>query len=458
MFRQAGRVRPFFAGTALLVVGVVAPFDAWAQDTDTQGVASIPYSAILQDPDNLELTVAYARQELATGNLPGASAALERLIILYPDENTVRLLYAVTLFRLDQVAEAQREFEAVNPEALSSADRRVLAEYQEQAVRRLSTVTGNVGFTLGVQYDTNRDNFPLGGTFQVDIPGLGPSVIDTDEEGEDDVGIFGVVAGRIDYKLPSQTVQRVSFDFTALGVEQFELDEFDVVSGFASVSAFIDATVLDIEPRATFRQIYLGGERYLRSGEGGVRLQRAIGNDQRLLGFVDISGGFDDFASVDADEFADEKTGPFVQARTGVLWTPTDRLGIVGSYTFSERFADEDFEAFSQHGVSVTAQYVVNDAAALRLSADYAFADFDGPDPFISTTTTQEDHAVGARLGLLLRADGLLRAAGADEPIAALDDLSLNLGFGYRRVFSNLDNFDYQNFRFEASITKQFFF
>ncbi|MEO0959231.1 MAG: hypothetical protein AAFY66_12340, partial [Pseudomonadota bacterium] len=107
--------------------------------------ARIPFGAILQDPDNLDLTVAYARQEIDAGNLPGASAALERLLILYPAENTVRLLYAVTLFRLDQVAEAEREFAAVDPGQLSGEDLRVFEELTERTRRRLRTLTGNLG-------------------------------------------------------------------------------------------------------------------------------------------------------------------------------------------------------------------------------------------------------------------------------------------------------------------------
>lgn len=431
---------------------------AHAAPAPAQEAARIPYSAILESPDDLDLTVAYARQELEAGNLPGASAALERLLILYPAENTVRLLYAVTLFRLDQVAEAQREFAAVDPDQLSGADQRVLEEYSERTRRRLSNLTGDIGLTVGIQYDSNRDNFPLGGTFQVDIPGLGPSLIDTGEDGEDDFGVFGIVDGRVDYKLPSQTVQRLSLEFTALGVEQFDLDEFDVISGYISGSAFIDATVVDIEPRIAYRQIQLGGDRYLRSGEGGMRIQRAIGNDQRLLAFADLSGGFDEFDPVDADTFADEKTGPFFLATAGVVWTPTERFGLLASYNYTERFADEDFEAFSSHGVGFTAQYVLTNATALRASVDYSYADFDAPDPFVSTTEAQEDHAISTRLGLVVRADALLEGAGIEDPVDATKNLSLNVGFGYRRVFSNLDNFEYQNFRFEASITKRFFF
>lgn len=420
--------------------------------------ARIPFGAILQDPDNLDLTVAYARQEIDAGNLPGASAALERLLILYPAENTVRLLYAVTLFRLDQVAEAEREFAAVDPGQLSGEDLRVFEELTERTRRRLRTLTGNLGLTVGLQYDSNRDNFPLGGTFQVEIPGLGPSVIDSDEDGEDDFGVFGIIDGRIDYKPPSQTVQRLSLEFTALAVEQFDLDEFDVVSGFISGSAFIDATVVDLEPRVVYRQIQLGDDRYLRAGEGGVRIQRAIGNNNRLIAFADLAGGFDDFAPVEADEFADEKTGPFFAASAGVIWTPTERLGVLARYNFTERFAEEDFEAFTTHGVSVTAQYLLTNATALRASLGYAHSDFGGPDPFVSTTTTQDDDAFSARLGMLVRADALLEGAGIEDPVEATKNLSLNLGFGYRRVFSNLDNFEFQNFRFEASLTKRFFF
>jgi hypothetical protein len=307
-------------------------------------------------------------------------------------------------------------------------------------------------------YDTNLDSFPVDGLFRVELPGVGSTLIESDGDGEDDVGFFGIVDGQLDWNTPIHRVERVRFEGAALGTKQLELDEFDVLSGFLGISAVIDATAVDILPAARIRQIQLGGDRYLRSGEGAVRVEREIGTDRRLLAFAEVVGGYDDFAGVEVDPFGNEKTGPFVAATAGVVYTPVDRLSLIARYRFGSRFADEAFESFDAHGVAATAQYILSDSAALWLNADYTYSAYDEPDPFISATTAQEDNAISGGIGLLLRADGLLEMAGVEDPAPAFENMTFNLGGRYRRVFSNLENFEYQNFRFEFSVTRRFFF
>ncbi|MEL6336022.1 MAG: tetratricopeptide repeat protein [Pseudomonadota bacterium] len=429
-----------------------------ALPTLAQDAPRIAFEDVLADPGNIDLNVAYARQQIAEGNLPGASATLERLLILAPDQNAVRLLYALVLLRLGQAEEALEEFQAVDPSTLSEADRQALGQYQAEAIRAQRTVTGSIALTGGFHFDTNRDGFPLGGDFQVELPGVGPTTITTDDDGTSDIGIFGIVNGTLDWTPPSQRIRRVRFEGTVLGVKQLDLDEFDVGSGFLGVSALVDATVADVLPFVSVRNINLGGDRYLTAAEGGLRVERAIGTDRRTIAFAEASGGYDDFESVEADEFAFEQSGPFVTAGFGVAHQPTDRLQLIGKYTFRRRMADQDFESFSSHGISGLAQIGISDGAVLQLSARYARVIFDDPDPFVSTTEEERDNAVSARIGVILEADELLRVAGVGNGGEVARNLSLNVGGSYRRVFSNLPNFEYQNFRFETSITKRFDF
>lgn len=418
----------------------------------------VRFEDVLADPTNVDLNVAFARQQIDDGDLPGASATLERLLIQAPEQNEVRLLYAIVLLRLGQPDEALQEFDAVDPGRLGAADRGAYQRYRAETVRALQRFSGDVGITAGLHYDTNRDSFPIGGSFQVDLPGTGPIVIDTGEDGEDDIGFFGIVDGGVDWRPDSQRLRLVSFDATAVGVKQLDLNEFDVLSGLVGASAIIDATVFDVIPSATFRTIGLGGARYLTTGEGGLRLERPLGSDRRTIAFIGGAGGYNDFGDVEADPFGSEQTGPFALGEIGVSHQPNDRLLFSGQYRYSRRFADFDFESFNAHAFIGSVQYVFAEGAVLQVTGGYERLVFDEPDPFVSSTEEEKDNIVQGRVGVVVSAETMLRAAGIETTGAFARGLSLNVGASYRRVFSNLENFEYQNFRFDTSITKRFFF
>ena len=80
------------------------------------GIAAPVYSAetiafeeILAAPNDLQLNLDYARQEVKSGRLQQAAAALERLLLIKPNWDSVRLFYGVVLYRLDDMGGAIRE-------------------------------------------------------------------------------------------------------------------------------------------------------------------------------------------------------------------------------------------------------------------------------------------------------------------------------------------------------------
>jgi len=118
----------------------------------------------------------------------------------------------------------------------------------------------------------------------------------------------------------------------------------------------------------------------------------------------------------------------------------------------------EQVERPRAHGLSLSAQYLLSDGVAVGFAASWTNQAFDDSDPFVSVTTAERDNSLGLGIGLMVTAREMLDLAGVDDPLPFADNLVLNLGGRYRRVFSNLENFEYQNFRFELSVTKRFLF
>ena len=71
--------------------------------------AEITYEQILAAPDDVQLNLDYARQEVASGRLQQAAAALERLLLNRPNWDAVRLFYGIVLYRLNDLEGTKRE-------------------------------------------------------------------------------------------------------------------------------------------------------------------------------------------------------------------------------------------------------------------------------------------------------------------------------------------------------------
>src|SRR5688572_22922176 len=95
--RSAG-ARGFLAvcGVVCLASGFGAP--ALAQDLPSAG--DVTYDQVLENPDDLMLSYRFALKQIADGDLLGASATLDRLILLAPQEPNIRALRAIVLYRL----------------------------------------------------------------------------------------------------------------------------------------------------------------------------------------------------------------------------------------------------------------------------------------------------------------------------------------------------------------------
>src|SRR5271163_4780416 len=96
-------------GSALLALSASAAF----ADTPSN------FQAIYAAPDDLAQNLAYARAEAQAGRLLSAAAALERILLLAPNENGVRLFYVAVLYRLDDLQGAKQQLDALDASTLT---------------------------------------------------------------------------------------------------------------------------------------------------------------------------------------------------------------------------------------------------------------------------------------------------------------------------------------------------
>ena len=121
----------------------------------------VTYADILTNPDDIQLNICYALYQVnVTGDVRSAAATLERVLLIAPDAANVRLLYAIILFRLDNMNEAEGEFLAVSRLQLDEETRAFVDDYLDRIEKRRRTVKQTATISVGSYYDTNRNAAP----------------------------------------------------------------------------------------------------------------------------------------------------------------------------------------------------------------------------------------------------------------------------------------------------------
>jgi hypothetical protein len=119
-----------------------------------EAAAAPTYDDVLAAPDDVQLNLGFAQAEQAAGRLLSAAAAYERILILRPEWDSVRLAYAKVLYALDDRAGAREQLQILSTRKLAAGER----DEADRLRRRLSTdgrnsVSGYLA--TGAIYQTN---------------------------------------------------------------------------------------------------------------------------------------------------------------------------------------------------------------------------------------------------------------------------------------------------------------
>jgi len=113
------------------------------------------FEQVMQAPDDVDLNIAYAKAQADSGHLLSAAAALERVLMLKPNAASVRLLYAVVLYRLDDLQGANAQLAMVDGTQLPPLERKELDKYRRvvDSGRKDTKVHGQLA--AGIAYNSD---------------------------------------------------------------------------------------------------------------------------------------------------------------------------------------------------------------------------------------------------------------------------------------------------------------
>ncbi len=184
------------------------------------------FQETLRDPGNLDALFRFAGLALETGDLEGAISALERMLILNPDQPRVRLELGVLYFRLGSYTAARTYFETVLASPSLPPEQKARAEeFLAEAKKRLSPSYFAGEAFLGFRYQSNANLGPANAN--VLLFGA-PANLNQSATGTPDWGIVTTLQAMHRYDLGTQDRAALETQFAGYANRQFQLGTTNV--------------------------------------------------------------------------------------------------------------------------------------------------------------------------------------------------------------------------------------
>ena len=419
-----------------------------ALDLDTFGDGPpVTYREVLADPDNIELNFRYALTQIRDGNVRGAGATLERILLIRPDLASVRVLFAIVLFRLDNLDEAERELLAVRELEMPDDLRTQIDRYLEQIENRRKRTTFVFAVNLSGQYDWNRNASPT--SKQRFAFGL-PTRASGGTLRQDDLSTNGLAQVSFEHDLRAQKRHTMVGGLVFYQGEQVQQDDLDLQAISADFGFSLDFAPHTITPRLIYENIVLSREKYFDARGLSVDWDRDFSNTFGLFGSGELK--YQSYNNITGNTTAVQRNGRSMEFELGFsqVLEPTQRLR--ASFKRGRTIATRGFNSFDRDEISATHTWLFEDGDFLLSSLTLTRDRYDRNDPSIVSDTRSD------KAGRLRFTYGVPMRSIDDEVPELLRDFTLTLSAEAFRQSSNITNFSYKNYRFAVGLSRRWEF
>ena len=421
---------------------------ASASPANIEARRKVLLAQMMADPSDLDVAFEYAALSSQAGDLEGAIATLERMLIFAPGLPRLQLELGVLYYRLGANEPALSYFNGALAAPDVPADVRDKVEQYIAAIEKRSETSGMGGaIMLGARYQTNANSAPANP--RIMLNGL-PFTLGTDGLSAPDANAFIAGSFRAIHDLQSQgdqlvaTLQVYGALYKDLGRLNTGVVEVTVGPSFDLRRFKIDDARFDIYAIAS--GILLGADPYLASGGVGIRVTKGLGADTNLR--LDLKAVRNNYMNSTSRPLATNSNGYTVSGSAGIDHQLTDDLKLFGLLSGERRLAERGYLSAWQGGVTVgtvvTFDSPVSEEAddwALTVSGGYIKRIYDAPDPVINATTAQADDEVFAQAAL---------------SVPLKDGWSVETSTSWRNVMSNYDLADSENISASLAAMKMF--
>jgi len=426
-------------------VGFLAgPLSAGAQ------VREITYDQILSNPDDLQLSFAYARQQADKGNLQASAGSLERLLLLQPDWDVARLFYAMVLYRLNDLDGALRELMILRERELTASQRLEVERYIELARTGSSTTRIYGDWSFGFRHDTNPNLASDNGiVWYEDIP------VPNNVSKKSDTAFYSMGRVRLEHSLGTGNGDFLFLDTRGWLNEQFRANRQDYISGRVEAGGTFFFGDAAITPKLIYSGLTLDSDHYLDEFGGGLEIAYAISPHLTLkTAFTAVD---QDYHKTSLSNVGSKRDGLSVEIGGGFAWRPVqwNTLSIEAYYVNKAA----DVSSFAYDGVWGQLSNLTLLGKGTYLLAQLTMWDFsyDAPDPRYSATVIRDDFRLKARLAYGTPLQTVADLFEAQLP-PTLGHMNFQLSGSYTYQDSNIPNLDFDNWSVEGLFTKRFSF
>jgi len=411
----------------------------------------VTFEDIMKDPDNIDLNFQFAKSQVADGDILGASATLERILMVNPDLTRVRLFYAIVLFRLDNWNEAEVEFNRVREVQMPDSLKSEINAYLKQIRLRRKRTRFTIRETFGYQHDDNRNAAPsskrrLLGDISLNLP--------RSQGNKTDLALINLTHFDVTHDLGFQQGHEVFATFDYFLSEQTEVDSLDLSSYQWSAGTVLKFLGINITPAFFMNNILLSRETFLRQQGGSLNLERDFFNNNKVKLFASGRLTRQDFSDITENLAAHERQGDQLDATVGVSVAVMDTMRIILHYLYVDKDAKEEYNAYTRNGVELSHMWLLGKGQFLMNTLNFSHDNYEAPDLAISGKN-RRDKGLRYRVTYGAPLEFLLIGKILPKPFK---DITLTVTYEYYRALTNITNYTFTNNKFQGLLTKTFEF
>ena len=428
-----------------LLLGLLAP-PAMGQDELTiQQQYDAAFLEMYQDIGDLDKTFHFAELAIAVGDLEGAIAALERMLIIDPDLPQVRMQLGTLYFQLRSYAMALTYLNAVLAHTEVPED---IKESAQALVTQIDALTSPHRFSgtvvAGVRYQSNANGGPM--TNNIRLFG-GNAILDDKytHQPDWDVSVAGQFSYIYDFETePSKVLETRLSVYSSKQDKQSQVDTTLAEVQFGPTVGLTPqpGQALDIRPYVLVNDMALGGKDSFSGLGGGLDLNYKTSMTSAWnLGGRYVDRDYDNVAEAGLE-------GPRTRLFAGKTFGLSSMtIGTVNLNAFNED-TDETSSAYWEYGVQGTIQHILGTPFSFSpqpwtASVTIGFYDkaYDEANPGVDASTVRKDDTLRTSTSLVI-------------PLNF--NISLLATAGYTDVRSNLPNYTNENWFSSISMMGQF--
>lgn len=390
------------------------------------------FQRLLDNPADVRPNLDYVDAAIRAGNLEGAIGALERLLMIEPENAQVRADLGILYYRIgsEEVARHHLTKAQASGELAGARKGRVAT-----VLRRIGQFRGAA--TLGIRYHSNVNEAPDADALMV----VGSPVINTSDK-TDDANVFFNGWIEHDYDLATQNRAAIVSDARVYGTRQFSVDDDNAfmvagTSGLRFAPAPRSIESLTVRPNVR-GHVNIAEDSFYRYGVGaGVDVDYQPSAAWRVTG--SYIGEWRDYAPMKGRDTANEQDGFFQEAGVAVRYAPLQDVRVAGTLRGVRQDADADWRSYWGTEGGVRLDWFITDPTTLtdkrwRLyaGAELGFEDYDAPNPRVDPAGDREDRTTSLTLGSwmpvgtnwLLNTSGTAEFVDSSVPNYEMDDYS----------------------------------